>query len=186
MASILKSTDFEIWKPLPHTGEMLSEYMVSNFGRVKAVSVCRVINGKYRNIKKDRILKLSNNGNGYKYFCALVDGKRKHFYIHQIVAELFLGKPEPGMVVNHKDYDRGNNRADNLEWCTTLENIRYSIPNMRRPKMMYHGRPSKHIRKRKHGYEVVVCRHYVGTYKSEEEAINERDKYVEEHYNIRH
>ena len=166
-------------------GQMLSQYFVSNYGRVKATSICRVISGKYCQIKKDRIVKPSDNGNGYKYFSAMVDGKRKHFYIHRVVAEMFLDKPQPGMVINHKDYNRGNNRADNLEWCSQIENIQYSVCNMRRPKMMHYGKPSKHIKERNGRYEVTICHKYIGRYLTEEEAMKVRDKYIAEHYNIR-
>ena len=43
--------------------------------------------------------------------------------VHQIVATAFYGPPESStMVVDHKDTNKCNNRAENLRWLTRLEN----------------------------------------------------------------
>ena len=43
--------------------------------------------------------------------------------VHQIVATAFYGPPESStMIVDHKDTNRCNNRAENLRWLTRLEN----------------------------------------------------------------
>lgn len=43
--------------------------------------------------------------------------------VHQIVATAFHGQPEfDTMIVDHKDTNRCNNRADNLQWVTRIEN----------------------------------------------------------------
>lgn len=51
------------------------------------------------------------------------DGNGKVKRIHRMVAETFLGEPEQRLDVNHKDGDKSNNRADNLEWVTRSENL---------------------------------------------------------------
>ncbi len=52
----------------------------------------------------------------------------KQRYVHQVVAETFLTKPdtEDKLVINHKDLDKTNNAVDNLEWCTQTENIKHA------------------------------------------------------------
>ena len=51
--------------------------------------------------------------------------RAKHKTIHRIVAEAFIPNPYNLPEVNHKDEKPKNNCVENLEWCTTLYNIRY-------------------------------------------------------------
>jgi len=54
------------------------------------------------------------------------DGKRSHgLFVHRLVAEAFLGPAPPGMPdVRHKDGDWANNAATNLEWRTSIRDVR--------------------------------------------------------------
>lgn len=42
-----------------------------------------------------------------------------------MVAEAFIPNPNNYPCINHKDENRENNRADNLEWCTHKYNNNY-------------------------------------------------------------
>lgn len=48
-----------------------------------------------------------------------VEGK----YVHRLVAEAYLEKPEGAVEVNHIDGNKGNNCVDNLEWVDHQTNI---------------------------------------------------------------
>ena len=54
--------------------------------------------------------------------------------IHRIVAKTFVPNPDNLEIVNHKDENKLNNRADNLEWCTTKYNAHYG-KNTKRTKV---------------------------------------------------
>lgn len=70
---------------------------------------------------------------GYRTTC-------DHVRVHRLIALAFLpcpGDPET-YVVNHKDGDKANNRATNLEWCTQAANVAHArkiglIPKRGRP-----------------------------------------------------
>ena len=84
---------------------------VSNMGRVD-------LKGDQR-----RITKGSVGTNRYM----TVSAGRKHRYVHRLVATAFLPGAEQGKVVHHKDSDRTNNKASNLEWVTLKENSQKSV-----------------------------------------------------------
>lgn len=109
----------EIW--LPIIGQE-GKYEISSHGRVK--NLCRVSvrkNGT-RLTSRERILKPFLNGAGY--LC--VDLSRKHHRVHRLVAEHFI--PRSGDVqVNHINGVKTDNRVNNLEWCSQLENIRHAF-----------------------------------------------------------
>ena len=71
------------------------------------------------------------------------EGKRKNFYVHRLVAEAFCERTH-GNVVNHIDYNKRNNAASNLEWCTQKENIHHSIEHYRKPKATYKTNTGEH------------------------------------------
>ena len=100
----------EIWKEVP---EFYGIYAVSNFGNIR--------NLKYQKPKKQS----THKGTGYKYVCLCRNGVCKTFYIHRLVAELFLGH-EADLEVNHKDGNKANNHISNLEWVTHHENVLHS------------------------------------------------------------
>lgn len=47
---------------------------------------------------------------------------RKKLTVHRLVAKAFVPGYFDGATVNHRDGDKTNNRADNLEWLTLAEN----------------------------------------------------------------
>lgn len=64
-----------------------------------------------------------NKKRGYLY----ARTSNKNYQIHRLVASAFIpnifNKPE----VNHKDFNKHNNNVSNLEWVTSLENVRHAI-----------------------------------------------------------
>lgn len=102
----------EIWKNI----EGYENYMVSNLGRVKSLN--------YNRTCQERILKPGKN-KGYLQVYLCKDGKIKRFYLHRLVAKVFIPNPENKPFINHRDETRSNNCVENLEWCTAKYNINY-------------------------------------------------------------
>ncbi|XAI96966.1 hypothetical protein [Synechococcus phage Ssp-JY42] len=66
---------------------------------------------------------------GYKTVCLKVASVSRTFDVHRLVALAFLGKPATPKHVNHIDGDKTNNRADNLEWVSPVENSAHARAN---------------------------------------------------------
>src|SRR6476646_4858108 len=81
--------------------------------------------GKILSLRKGRYLKPLKVPNGYRHV-VLCGEVQKRLAIHTVVATAWHGLPRPGQVVNHKDGDKTNNSADNLEWVTPSENAKHA------------------------------------------------------------
>jgi hypothetical protein len=111
----------EEWRDIPDYEGL---YQVSNWGRVKSLMYWSNSQKKY--YSRERILSPRNNGKGYYYVCLYKNGKSKNFRINRLVAQSFIPNPDNLPEVNHIDEDKKNNKANNLHWCTSLFNVKYS------------------------------------------------------------
>ncbi|MGY5847176.1 HNH endonuclease signature motif containing protein [Salegentibacter sp. HM20] len=124
---MIKSFRQEQWKTL-HKDEWKDRfvYKVSNFGRI--LSFLKNPEGVL--VKGGRV-------GGYLNFgVRLKNGKHKTYYIHRVVAELFLPKPENARYVVHKNFIKDDNRVDNLAWMTKEEWVKhqYDSPKVKENK----------------------------------------------------
>lgn len=91
-------------------------YEISNLGNVR----------RMKNDGNYKYLKCSVMNRGYRYFQIHRKGTRKNYLIHHLVAELFIGERPDGLVIDHIDRDKLNNKLENLRYITIKENIRNS------------------------------------------------------------
>tara|TARA_B100001250_G_scaffold113830_1_gene96218 strand:+ start:264 stop:1073 length:810 start_codon:yes stop_codon:yes gene_type:complete len=83
--------------------------------------------GAIRELKP--VLNKCNNGY-YMLACGFEeDGKKIQISWHVFIAQIFIPNPQNLPEVNHLDENKGNCRADNLEWSTRLDNVRHSAVN---------------------------------------------------------
>ena len=64
----------------------------------------------------------------YRVRLTLANGKRRNFPVHRLVLGMF--SPINNMTelqVNHIDGNKHNNTLNNLEWCTSKENIHHAM-----------------------------------------------------------
>ena len=104
----------EVWKSVKGYERYLA---VSNQGRVK--SFMRNPDGN--------ILKPQADNKGYMRLSCTIERKKVRFKLHRLVAEHFIDNPDGKPQVNHKDGNKRNNAAYNLEWTTNAENARHAI-----------------------------------------------------------
>lgn len=101
----------EEWKTIKD----FPNYMVSNLGNVKSLN--------YKNLQKEKILK-PMKPKSY-YIVRLYKNKDwKDFFVHKLVADMFLKKPKYAECVNHKNGNKLDNNVNNLEWCTHSYNTK--------------------------------------------------------------
>ena len=128
----------EEWRDI----ENYENYQVSNLGNVK-------------NKITNKILKQQIRRSGY---CdvGLYSKERnqpKIFKVHRLVAKAFLPNPNNYPILNHKDENRTNNNANNLEWCTYQYNNTYGTVNdKKRKRVLQFDSDNNFIRE----YESVV------------------------------
>jgi hypothetical protein len=100
-------------------------YEVSDLGRVRSIS--RFVTAGYGLKYCDgRVLKPSNS-RGYLKLMLTAGPKRRSVTVHKVVADAFIGPLPEGFHVNHKDANKQNNSASNLEHVTPDGNIQHAV-----------------------------------------------------------
>ena len=74
-----------------------------------------------------RLLSQCHGSGGYLSVNLFKNGKEYKRTVHRLVAEAFLKNNDQKPQVNHIDGDKENNRLDNLEYCTALENMQHAF-----------------------------------------------------------
>jgi len=114
----------EIWKDVPGYEGL---YEVSNLGRVKRL-------GTYiKNVKsrtglafwKGGFIKGKLNKYGYHQIILSRNNIKHHINVHRLVAECFLEILGENFEVNHKNGNKNDNKAENLEWVSRSENVQH-------------------------------------------------------------
>ena len=123
----LTTAAVEEWRPVKGYEGL---YEVSNLGRVRSldryypdmITLPNGAIGPY--VRKGKIMKPFVLPTGYVHIC-LRNLKGKSKLLHRLVAEAFVPNPNNLPEVNHKDEDKTNNMASNLEWCDSKYNSNY-------------------------------------------------------------
>ena len=125
-------------------------YQVSNLGRVRSLD--RYVerqdrrNGKMINqFFKGKFIKFGIDTKGYAFVSLTFEHSHKLHRVHRLVAHAFVPGEFEGAVVNHKDENRRNNRADNLEWVTFAYNLNYGTARQRSTEGHGNSKPVEQI-----------------------------------------
>jgi len=123
----------EIWKNI----DGIKDYQVSNLGKVRSLK-----------FGKKKILAQRIRKDGYLDVNLYINGERKKFLVHTLIAKVFLKNDNPieKTEVNHIDECKSNNCAWNLEFVTRKENVNYGTHNKRMSKSLTnHNKISKKV-----------------------------------------
>lgn len=110
-----KSFKNEVWK----TYDKKPKYEISNLGRLRVKGHFYLPDSM--EWTEYKLISAEDNGHGYQR----INISGKTFYIHRMVAEVFIPNPNDYKEINHKNEVRNDNRASNLEWCTHQYNNSY-------------------------------------------------------------
>lgn len=94
------------------------------------------LEGEVKNIQTGKLLKRWVGTWGYNYYILSINAKRVYGKRANLMAMTFLGhKPKKGLVIDHIDNDKSNDKLENLQIITHRENS----TKERKPKSGYHN-----------------------------------------------
>ena len=115
---MLETNHIEEWRPVKGYEGI---YSVSSLGRIRRDKTVR-------SSPAGRFLSLKRHG-AQRYIRAILckNTTRKTVHVHTVVLEAFVCPRPTGLYCNHKNGNTTDNRPENLEWVTPLENTRHAI-----------------------------------------------------------
>lgn len=146
------------WVALPEENaakpiEGFEDYLVFKDGRVFST-------------KRNIFLSQRIETGGYVHYALLKDGISYERKAHKLVADAFIPNPSNFKEINHKDENKNNNSADNLEWCNRSYNVNYGTRNEKMSTAVYQfsldGKfIKKHLSIRKASRDTNTNRHVI-------------------------
>jgi len=111
---MIKVLPNEEWKVFEEAeGKLKGRYAVSSKGRIASYK---------KTLEEGKILKGALTVGYPAIRMRLKDGTKRLFYIHRLMAQLFLPSPTNGeKIVIHLDHMKMNNELSNLKWATKKE-----------------------------------------------------------------
>ena len=107
---MIESLDGEIWVPI------FRKYEISNMGRVKSLKrEVEIIMNTYR------------NNRDYHLVHFRINGKRRAYTVHRLVALIFLKNIDPKKVTVNHNFGKDDNCATSLSWMTHSENSIHGV-----------------------------------------------------------
>ena len=79
----------------------------------------RIVNGRFYESKK---ISPFVHKAGYYQVDLCKNNEKKRWFIHRLLAIVYIPNPFNYPCVNHKDGNRQNNNLNNLEWCSQMYN----------------------------------------------------------------
>jgi len=110
----------EIWKDIVGYEGL---YKVSNKGNIRSLDRLGK-NGKNSQMLYKGRPRKARKHNGYFVVDLSKNNEAKTYFVHRLVVSAFI---QSGGVVNHKDGNKLNNKLENLEVGTHLENIHHAF-----------------------------------------------------------
>jgi hypothetical protein len=104
----------EQWKPVSYA----PGYEISNVGNVRSSK-----RGTPRLLKPG----VAGTNGEYGQVALMIDGKRSNRLVHRLVLEAFVGPCPEGMEARHINGDASDNRVENLEWSTHMDNMQDKV-----------------------------------------------------------
>lgn len=98
-------------------------YKVPDLGRVKSESRVAMRSNGVPQTFSEKIIAQRDHSNGYHRVTLRKDGKQEYRLVHRLVAEASVQNVDNKPAVDHIDFDRHNNKAENSRWCTQAENL---------------------------------------------------------------
>jgi len=101
------------------------DFMTSNETRYKINR-----NGEIWSIKQSKFMKPHLNEYGYLQINLLFDDKKRHLFLHRLIAIQYIPNPDNLPEIDHIDRNKTNNNISNLHWVTRLENANNKTTNL--------------------------------------------------------